>query len=152
MAYSFSYFVQPCWWCVADILLRDLDTAEGSWPLASHSNVQDDLQVVLFSMTALSRIYPVVGKYPLESQNFCLISPSPCGLQTPETSCVTYFALDCTISLISLILPTYDFAIYYGRSSRRHTLYSLGLLRSGRFYILSGLSAFPARAPWTLHL
>ncbi|KAF8161055.1 hypothetical protein B0H34DRAFT_653334 [Crassisporium funariophilum] len=51
----------PCWWSVADIIIRDLDALEASWPLVDHSELRNDLGVLFYAMTNLSTRFPVVA-------------------------------------------------------------------------------------------
>ncbi|PPQ68192.1 hypothetical protein CVT25_015024 [Psilocybe cyanescens] len=53
--------IGPCWWSVADIIIRDLDTLERSWPLVDHSDLRNELGVLLYAMTSLSTRFPVVA-------------------------------------------------------------------------------------------
>lgn len=53
---------QPCWWSVADIIIRDLDTLENSWPLVDHSETRNELSILLYAMSSLSNRFPVVGR------------------------------------------------------------------------------------------
>ncbi|KAF8973313.1 hypothetical protein BDZ97DRAFT_1912864 [Flammula alnicola] len=61
---DFAYLepiIGPCWWSVADIIIRDLDTFETSWPLVDRSELRNDLGVILYAMTSLSTRFPVVA-------------------------------------------------------------------------------------------
>jgi hypothetical protein len=51
----------PCWWSVADILIRDLDALRASWPLADHSELHNDLAVLLYAMTRLGGHFPLIA-------------------------------------------------------------------------------------------
>ncbi|KAF9478626.1 hypothetical protein BDN70DRAFT_808426 [Pholiota conissans] len=53
--------IGPCWWSTADIIVRDLDALEASWPLADHSELRNDLGVLLYAMTSLSTRFPIVA-------------------------------------------------------------------------------------------
>ncbi|KJA19959.1 hypothetical protein HYPSUDRAFT_143028 [Hypholoma sublateritium FD-334 SS-4] len=53
--------IGPCWWSVADIVIRDLDTLEASWPLADYSDLRNDLGILLYAMTSLSTRFPIVA-------------------------------------------------------------------------------------------
>jgi len=53
--------IGPCWWSVADVMIRDLDALEVSWPLMDHGELRNDLGVILYAMTSLSTRFPVVA-------------------------------------------------------------------------------------------
>jgi len=53
--------IGPCWWSVADIVIRDLDTLESSWPLVDHSELRNDLGVLLYAMTSLNTRFPIIA-------------------------------------------------------------------------------------------
>jgi hypothetical protein len=53
--------IGPCWWSVADIIIRDLDALERSWPLVDHSELRNELGVLLYAMTGLRTRYPIVA-------------------------------------------------------------------------------------------
>jgi hypothetical protein len=53
--------IGPCWWSVADILVRDLDALRVSWPLADHSDLRNDLAVLMYAMNRLGGHFPLVA-------------------------------------------------------------------------------------------
>lgn len=53
--------IGPCWWSVADIIIRDLGALERSWPLVDHNELRNDLGILLYAMTSLSTRFPVVA-------------------------------------------------------------------------------------------
>lgn len=50
----------PCWWSVADVLIRELDAVEAPWTLVDSSELRHELEVLLYAMTTLSTRFPVV--------------------------------------------------------------------------------------------
>lgn len=46
---------------MSEILIRELDTMESSWPLLDASHVRNELGIILFAMTALNAKYPLIG-------------------------------------------------------------------------------------------
>ncbi|KIM40057.1 hypothetical protein M413DRAFT_73484 [Hebeloma cylindrosporum] len=55
--------IGPCWWTAADTVIRDLDALEASWPLVDHTELRNDLGVLLYAMNHLSTRFPIVGKF-----------------------------------------------------------------------------------------
>ncbi|KAF9531595.1 hypothetical protein CPB83DRAFT_848430 [Crepidotus variabilis] len=53
--------IGPCWWSVADVIIRDLDTLETSWPLVQQTELRNDLNIILHAMNELSTRFPIVG-------------------------------------------------------------------------------------------
>jgi len=53
--------IGPCWWSVADILIRDLDALRVSWPLADPSELRNDIAVLLYAMTRLGGHFPLIA-------------------------------------------------------------------------------------------
>jgi hypothetical protein len=53
--------IGPCWWSVADILIRDLDALRVSWPLADLSELRNDLTILLYAMTRLGGHFPLIA-------------------------------------------------------------------------------------------
>jgi hypothetical protein len=53
--------IGPCWWSVADILIRDLDALRVSWPLADLSELRNDLAVLMYAMTRLGGHFPLTA-------------------------------------------------------------------------------------------
>lgn len=49
----------PCWTCVSDILIRELDSIETSWPILG-GEIHTDLSIVLFALTNLSSRFPFI--------------------------------------------------------------------------------------------
>ncbi|KAF8893424.1 hypothetical protein BD779DRAFT_1436091 [Infundibulicybe gibba] len=57
--------IGPCWSSAADILIRDLDTIESSWPLMDSSEVRHEISILYFALTSLSARFPIVGMSPV---------------------------------------------------------------------------------------
>jgi len=53
--------IGPCWWSVADIVVRDLDALRVSWPLADHSDLRNDLAVLMYAMNRLGGHFPLIA-------------------------------------------------------------------------------------------
>lgn len=47
----------PCWSCVSDILIRELDSIETSWPMLG-GDLQNELSILLYALTNLSARFP----------------------------------------------------------------------------------------------
>jgi hypothetical protein len=92
MIHSDSYinfiFAQPCWCSVADILIRDLDALRVSWPLVDHSELRNDLGVLLYAMTRLGGHFPFISEriYSLSGMSRVYLGcpSSTCSCQDPE--------------------------------------------------------------------
>ncbi|KAJ3563309.1 hypothetical protein NP233_g9022 [Leucocoprinus birnbaumii] len=50
----------PCWSNVTDHLVMELDTLESAWPTMSTSEVREELNIILHTMTVFSTRYPVI--------------------------------------------------------------------------------------------
>jgi hypothetical protein len=50
--------IAPCWWSVADILLGNMGNA---WAMVDHSTTRTDLETVLYAMSKLRDLFPVVA-------------------------------------------------------------------------------------------
>ncbi|TFK44660.1 hypothetical protein BDQ12DRAFT_29250 [Crucibulum laeve] len=53
--------VGPCWWSVAEILIRELDTLETSWPLMDSSDLRNDIGAILYAMNSLGSRFPIIA-------------------------------------------------------------------------------------------
>jgi hypothetical protein len=53
--------IGPCWWSVAEILIRQLDTLETTWPLMDTTEVRTELATIAYAMTSLSSRFPIIG-------------------------------------------------------------------------------------------
>jgi hypothetical protein len=51
--------IGPCWTCAADILIRELDNFEASWPLLSSADVRLEISSILFALSNLSAQFPL---------------------------------------------------------------------------------------------
>jgi hypothetical protein len=51
--------IGPCWTCSAEVLIRELDNIEASWPLVSGSDVRNEISSILFAITSLSPQFPL---------------------------------------------------------------------------------------------
>jgi hypothetical protein len=83
--------IGPCWWSIADVITRDLDALEVSWPLVDRSDLRNDLGVLLYAMTALSARFPVIRESSTAIPALCTNLDSACSaccVQGPETPCL----------------------------------------------------------------
>ncbi|OJA14047.1 hypothetical protein AZE42_05218 [Rhizopogon vesiculosus] len=53
--------IGPCWTCVVDTLIRELNMIESSWPLVSSSDVRSEIATMLYAMNNLSARFPLMG-------------------------------------------------------------------------------------------
>lgn len=53
--------VAPCWWSVADVLLRDMDMLENAWAIVDHHKTRADIDSVLYAMCKLRDLFPVIA-------------------------------------------------------------------------------------------
>jgi len=53
--------IGPCWTCVAETLIRELNSIEASWPLINSSDVRNEIGSILYALTSLSARFPVFG-------------------------------------------------------------------------------------------
>jgi hypothetical protein len=53
--------IGPCWTCAAEVLIRELNNMEASWPLLDTTDVRSELGVILYAMSSLMARYPLLG-------------------------------------------------------------------------------------------
>jgi hypothetical protein len=53
--------IGPCWTCVAETLIRELNSIEASWPPINSTDIRNDISSVLYALTSLSARFPVFG-------------------------------------------------------------------------------------------
>jgi hypothetical protein len=49
----------PCWTCVAETLIQELDSIESTWPLLNSADVRSELTAMLYAMTSLGVRFPI---------------------------------------------------------------------------------------------
>ncbi|KAG7439610.1 uncharacterized protein BT62DRAFT_1081491 [Guyanagaster necrorhizus] len=53
--------VGTCWTSAAEIIVRELDTLESSWPPMDSSDVRSELGTILYAMTSFHSRFPILG-------------------------------------------------------------------------------------------
>jgi hypothetical protein len=137
-------YTQPCWWSVADILVRDLDALRVSWPLADHSDLRNDLAVLMYAMNRLGGHFPLIGKcmYLLLGIPCLPRMSSTCSSQDPEAFSLksvlriildqwthVSHVLDIFFRLSTLRLP-FSHSYRYGLLTTTHSLMTLYTTRT----------------------
>ena len=65
--------------------MRDLDALRVSWPLADHSDLRNDLAVLMYAMNRLGGHFPLIGMCITPRNTLCLPRmSSTCSCQDPE--------------------------------------------------------------------
>jgi hypothetical protein len=60
--------ISSCWTSAAEVLIRELETAEAAWPLVDSSDIRNDIGTILYAMTTLNVQFPLFGCYAARIQ------------------------------------------------------------------------------------
>ncbi|KAL0956921.1 hypothetical protein HGRIS_003025 [Hohenbuehelia grisea] len=96
---DFNFFepiIGHCWTDAADILVRELNNIESSWPLMNTTDVRNDLGVLLYAMTSIGARLPLLGAYQQTHpwiRPLFLSVPRPLsggspGIEKPQTAAI----------------------------------------------------------------